>query len=215
MNYTVQTAEQKQTTKPKIAYQIRESLYLNITNECSNECYFCVRFKTDYVRGHNLRLPKEPTLDEVIAELESAGDLTSYKEVVFCGYGEPTIRFDLMKEIAGYLKQKGVRRVRLNTNGHGNIINNRNIVPELVGLIDAVSISLNAENETIYTTICKPRFGKEAYHKVLEFITECKKYIPDVEVTVVGVPEIDVQKCKEIAKRLGVRFRFRELDKAG
>lgn len=195
----------------KIAYPIRNSLYLNITNRCTNECTFCVRYKTDFVKGHNLRLQKEPELEEILNELK---DAEKYKEVVFCGFGEPLIRLDLVKQICENLKTRDVS-VRIDTNGHGNLIHKRNILPELKGLVDSISISLNVENEEKYFNICRPSFGKETYTKVIEFIKEAKKYIPEVNVSVVNMPEIDIEKCKTIARELGVGFRLRGYDEVG
>lgn len=195
----------------KIAYPIRNSLYLNITNRCTNECTFCVRYKTDFVKGHNLRLQKEPELEEIMNELRNA---EKYKEVVFCGFGEPLIRLNLVKQICKNLKTRNVS-VRIDTNGHGNLIHKRNILPELKGLVDAMSISLNAENEEKYFNICRPSFGKETHTKVIEFIKEAKKYIHEVNISVVGLPEVDIEKCKSIARELGVGFRLREYDEVG
>ncbi|MCX7918602.1 MAG: YchF/TatD family DNA exonuclease [bacterium] len=197
--------------EPKIAYPIRNSLYLNITNRCTNQCYFCVRFYTDYVMGHNLRLKIEPTTEEIIAAI---GDPKQYEEVVFCGYGEPTLRLDVMKTVARWLKEQGVK-VRLDTNGHGNLIHQRNIVPELVGLIDSVSISLDAENQEQYMKICKPQFGEPTFQAVIDFIKECKKLLPEVSVTVVGVPEVSEINCRKLADTLGVKFRFRVYNEVG
>ncbi|NIN00883.1 MAG: YchF/TatD family DNA exonuclease [candidate division Zixibacteria bacterium] len=196
---------------PKIAYPIRDSLYLNITNRCSNDCVFCVRNHTDFVKGHNLRLHHEPAYDGVI---DSIDGLEKYREVVFCGYGEPTIRLDLLKDVARYLKSKNVK-VRLNTNGQGDLIHKRNIVPELVGLIDVVSISLNAEEPGIYERLCKPRFGKNAFEQVIAFAKECKKLLPRTILTVLDMKEIDLEKCEMISKGLGVEFRIRRYRKVG
>lgn len=195
---------------PKIAYPIRDSLYLNITNRCSNDCVFCVRNHTDFVKGHNLRLDHEPTYDEVI---ESINHLDRYREVVFCGYGEPTIRLDLLKEVARYLKDRGAE-VRLNTNGQGNIIRRRNIVPELVGLVDTASISLNAEDGGKYETLCRPRFGEKAFGQVIAFARECQRLLPRTVLTALNMPEIDLKKCEKIAKELEMEFRIRHYSKA-
>lgn len=194
---------------PKIAYPIRDSLYLNVTNRCSNDCVFCVRNHTDFVKGHNLRLDHEPTTEEVIQSIDR---LNRYREVVFCGYGEPTVRLDLLKEVARYLKDSGAE-VRLNTNGQGNIIHKRNIVPELVGLIDAASISLNAEDGDKYGTLCRPRFGEKAFGQVIAFAKECKRLLPRTVLTALNMPEIDLKKCEKIAKELGVEFRIRHYTK--
>jgi TatD DNase family protein len=195
---------------PKIAYPIRDSLYLNITNRCSNDCIFCVRNHTDFVKGHNLRLDHEPADEEVI---QSIDHLNRYREVVFCGYGEPTVRLDLLKEVARYLKDRGAE-VRLNTNGQGNIIHKRNIVPELVGLIDTASISLNAEDGGKYEMLCRPRFGEKAFGQVIAFAKECKRLLPRTVLTALNMPEIDLKKCEKIAKELEVEFRIRHYSKS-
>lgn len=193
-----------------IAYKIRDNLYLNITNRCTNECSFCVRFHTDYVKGHNLRLKKEPSESELI---EAIGNPVQYKEIVFCGYGEPLLRLDIVKSVSSYIKQKS-GYVRINTNGHGNIIHKRNILPELHGLIDSISVSLNAHNEETYNRLCMPAF-KNAYNETINFIKEAKKHIPIVQITVVEVNGVDIEKCKKIADELGVTLRIRSLDVVG
>jgi len=194
----------------EITYKIRNSLYLNITNRCTNRCGFCIRFQSDYVKGHNLRLSHEPTEEELKEAIEAP---SKYKEIVFCGYGEPTLRLDVIKNIAQWVKQQG-GQVRINTNGHGNLIHGRNILPELKGLIDSISISLDAHDEETYNTICKPTY-KNAYPEVLRFIRESKKFIPDVQVTVVNLPVVDIERCRSIAEDLGVGFRVRKLDVVG
>ena len=195
----------------QVAYPIRDSLYLNITNQCSNACVFCVRNYTDFVKGHNLRLNQEPTLNEVINALQQ---LEKYREVVFCGYGEPTIRLDLLKDVARYLKSKKMQ-VRLNTNGQGNLIHGRNIVPELVGLIDVVSVSLNVDESIKYDRLCKSNFGENIFDKVIAFIRECKKFLPKTVITVLDMPEVDLEKCERIAEELGVEFRIRHYNVVG
>ncbi|MCS7215090.1 MAG: YchF/TatD family DNA exonuclease [Thermodesulfovibrio sp.] len=196
--------------KGEIAYKIRNSLYLNVTNRCTNVCKFCIRFHTDYVKGHNLRLEREPSAKELI---EAIGDPKKYKEIVFCGYGEPFLRLDLIKEVAKWVKENG-GYVRVNTNGHGNMIHNRKILPELAGLIDAVSISLNAHDKETYNKICNP-FKPDAYEEVIEFIKDAKKYIPSVQITVVDLKEVDIKKCEEIASSLDVKIKIRHLDEVG
>ncbi|MCX5657179.1 MAG: YchF/TatD family DNA exonuclease [Candidatus Omnitrophica bacterium] len=196
----------------EIAYSIRDSLYLNITNRCTNSCSFCVRFFTDYVKGHNLRLKNEPSAAEIIARL---GDVSKSREVVFCGYGEPLLRLDVVKEVAKFLKEKSIR-VRINTNGHGNLIHERNIVPELKGLIDEVSVSLNVDTEVNYNKFCRPQFDPGTFGKIKEFILECKKYIPLVSVTFMDLAGIDLKECERTAKNeLGVNFRIRKLHQVG
>ena len=195
----------------QVAYPIRDSLYLNITNRCSNACVFCVRNYTDFVKGHNLRLNQEPTFSEVISAMDG---LEKYREVVFCGYGEPTIRLDLLKEVARYLKSKNVQ-VRLNTNGQGNLINRRNIVAELVGLIDVVSVSLNVDNGEKYDRLCKSKFGENTFEKVIDFMKECRKRQLKTIITVLDIPEVDLKRCEKIAGELGVELRVRHYNVVG
>lgn len=194
----------------EIAYKIRNNLYLNITNRCTNRCGFCVRFQTDYVKGHNLRLKKEPTVKEII---NAIGDPSSYDEVVFCGLGEPLLRFDVVKAVARWIKERG-GKVRINTNGHGNLINKRDILPELSGIVDSLSISLDAEDKDKYDKICKPVF-KNAFEGVIAFIKEAKDLIPDVSLTVVDIPEIEIERCRRLAEELGVRLRVRRFNIVG
>jgi len=195
----------------RIAYPIRHSLYLNITNRCSNACVFCVRNYTDFVKGHNLRLDHEPTYQEVISSLHH---LERYREVVFCGYGEPTIRLDLLKDVARFLKSKNAV-VRLNTNGQGNLIHRRNIVPELSGLIDVASVSLNVDDTEKYDRLCRSRFGENIFEKVIEFAGECKKLLPRTVLTVLDMPEVDLKRCEKIARELGVELRVRHYNQVG
>ncbi len=194
-----------------IAYPIRHSLYLNITNRCTNACTFCIRQKTDFIKGHNLRLNREPDYQEVISAI---GDPARYQEVVFCGYGEPLLRLDLVKQVAAWLKEQGAR-VRLNTNGQGNLIHGRNVVPELAGLIDEVSVSLNAPDQETYDRICPSRFGDKAFAEVLAFIEECKKAGVKTAFTVLDMPGVDLAACRDLAERLGVGIRIRHYDVVG
>lgn len=194
-----------------VAYPIRNSLYLNITNRCSAACTFCVRYRTDFVKGHNLRLTKEPSIEEIVSLI---GDPKRYAEVVFCGYGEPLLRLDVVKAVSAQVKQRG-GRVRIDTNGHANLIHNRNVLPELAGLVDAVSISLNAQNAELYNKIANPQFGIKTYDAVKDFIYKAKEYIPDVTVTVVSLPEVDVEACRRIADNLGAKLRVRDYNVVG
>ena len=198
-----------------IAYQIRNSLYLNITTRCTNSCVFCARLTNPIVQGYSLKLDREPTAEEVWKAID---DPKKYDEVVFCGYGEPTLRLDVVKEVGKKLKAAGAR-VRLNTNGHGNVINKRNILPELAGLIDEVSVSLNADSSAAYDKICVPlpSFQNRIYDKVLEFIEEAKKYVPKVQATIVTHQGgVDEKRCEDIAKtQFEVNYRPRHLNIVG
>lgn len=189
-------------------YQIGKALYVNVTNRCNASCVFCDREGYASVVGYNLRMSKsqEPSAKVYIQEI---GDPKKYSEVVFCGFGEPTIRLDIIKEVARYVKENG-GKTRLNTNGHGNFINKRNILPELKGLIDSISISLNSADPEQYAKLMK--VDKSLFYEMVDFTKEAKKYIDDVIVTIVNLREVDEQKARKFAeKELGVRFREREL----
>jgi len=186
-------------------------LYINLTNRCSNMCSFCMRESHPIVKGHNLKLKREPTFEEVISDI---GDTGGYDEVVFCGYGEPTERLDVLIAVARYLKSKG-KRIRLDTNGLGDLINGRPIISELKGLIDTICISLNAENAEKYEKICKPVFKDRAYPALIQFIKDASNVVPNVKVSIVDMSDIDVEKCKKIAEELGVEFRVRKYNALG
>ena len=196
--------------KGEIAYRIRDSLYLNITNKCTNKCGFCVKFRTSYVKGHNLRLEREPTALQIIKAIK---DPKGYREIVFCGIGEPLLRLDVVMKVAAWIKENG-GRVRINTNGHGNLIHGKNILPELRGVVDSLSISLDAEDAAKYEKVCRPMI-KGAFNGIVDFIKESIKYIPDVKITVVKIPEIDIGKCRTLAAELGVTLRVRSFNEVG
>ena len=194
------------------AYQIRDSLYLNVTYRCTNRCNFCTRDVSDYVQGYDLRLDKEPTYDELILAM---GNVAKYREVVFCGFGEPTLRLGTIKQIGSYVKNKGVR-VRLTTNGEANLIYGRKIAPELAGSVDRVSVSLNSPDSQTYMHLCRPVFGDDTYGAILDFITECKEAGLEVEITCLDVVgEEGVEKCRRIAEERGAEFRLRHLHVVG
>ncbi|MCL4514567.1 MAG: TatD family nuclease-associated radical SAM protein [Firmicutes bacterium] len=192
-----------------IAYQLGDSLYVNVTNRCTNNCTFCIRRTSSGVGGYNLWLQEEPSVEEM---LEAIGDPGRFKEVVFCGYGEPLMRVDEVIQAARALKEKYRIPIRIDTNGQANLIHGRNVVPELAGLVDTISISLNAENAEKYQSVSHSRYGAAAYQAVLDFAREGKKYIPRVVLTVVDVPEVDIEASRRIAGDLGVELRVRHYD---
>lgn len=192
---------------PQIAYQIRNSLYLNITNKCTLACTFCPKCLDYEVKGHYLKLQREPNIEEIF---QAVGQPEGYDEVVFCGYGEPTRRLELLKLIALRMKEKGAKKVRLNTDGLANLIYGRNVAEELKGLIDAVSISLNAPDAKTYAKICPSVHGGKAYDEVKNFVLECKRFIPEVVVSGVNLPGLSIEAIKRVADELGVEFRIRE-----
>jgi TatD DNase family protein len=196
----------------KIVYPIRNSLYLNITNRCSNHCTFCAKNASYIVKGHDLQLAREPSAEELI---RAVGNPQRYQEIVFCGFGEPLLRLDTVKAVAAELKKKGAR-VRIDTDGQANLVYGRNILPELKGLVDAISVSLNAENAEKYQRLCRSPFGEEGFRGLLDFIREAKKFIPEVVATIVEMPGVDVEACRRLAEdELGVKFKRRVYDEVG
>ncbi|MFQ5956743.1 MAG: TatD family hydrolase [Candidatus Brocadiales bacterium] len=193
----------------KIAYKIRNSLYLNITNCCPNSCSFCPREDSPYVKGHYLGLDEEPSSQEIINTIEKMEDVKRYDEVVFCGYGEPTERLDVIETVAKYLREKGAKKIRLNTNGQGDLLNSRSTSKVLEGLIDSVCISLNSANSEDYKKLCSPKYGNRTYSALLNFARTAREKFPEVTLSVVDVPGLDTEACKQIACELGVGFRIR------
>lgn len=196
--------------KPSTVYWLGDNLYLNITNRCSNRCIFCFRNFKRGVGDFMLWLGAEPSFEEVTKEIEQAMRTRTWKEVVFCGFGEPTERLDLLLEVAQWTKRRyGNVAIRVNTNGHGYMHNaGRDVVEKLkTAGVNKVSVSLNAHDEETYDEVCKPAFAG-AYAAVLKFIEKAKGKL-DVDVTAVTTPEVDLHKVEELAKRMGVKFRLR------
>ncbi|NNG27015.1 MAG: YchF/TatD family DNA exonuclease [Ignavibacteriaceae bacterium] len=188
-------------------YQIADSLYINVTNRCNAHCSFCTRKEDPVIHGYNLGMEKseEPEAEVYIGEI---GDPAKYKEIVFCGYGEPTIRWDVIKEVAKAVKEKG-GRTRLNTNGHGNHINKRDITPEFKNLIDVVSVSLNTFDPRQYAKIMGLDTG--LYNEMINFTRQAKQFAEKVVMSIVTIDEIDIEKARKIAEdKMGVEFRVRE-----
>ena len=198
--------------KPRTVYWLDDKLYLNITNKCSNECIFCFRRFKCGVGDFTLKLSAEPSFEQIAAEVKEAMRRKAWREVVFCGFGEPTERLDLLLEVARWIRKNHGKSlvIRVNTNGHGYAINSgRDVAAELRAAgVDRVSVSLNAGDEETYNEVCKPNFAG-AYAAVLEFIDKAKPVL-DVEVTAVTTPEVDVHKVEALAKQMGVKFRLRQ-----
>jgi TatD family-associated radical SAM protein len=201
-----------QDDKPKTVYWLDNTLYLNITNDCSNSCYFCLKRYRRGGGGLNLKLTKEPSIAQITAELSEVLDTRSWDGLVFCGFGEPTERLDVLLEVARWVRQHYGRmlQIRLDTNGHGYALNpGRDVAAELKAAgVDKVSVSLNAGDRETYMEICKPTFP-DAYEAVLDFIRKAKLVL-DVEVTAVRLPEVDLAKTQAVAKSLGVQSKVRE-----
>ena len=193
--------------KPPLSftYQIRNSLYINVTNRCNADCIFCDRKGEAVISGYNLKMDKsqEPPAEKYIEEI---GDPKKYDEIVFCGYGEPTIRWEVVKEVAKYVKEhRG--KTRLNTDGHGNFINKRDITPELKDLIDTVSISLNSTDPQQYAKLM--RVDPKLHQEMLDFAKKAKQYAK-VVMTIVGMNDVDTEKAKKfVTEELEVEFRER------
>ena len=195
-----------------IAYEVGDGLYLNLTNRCSCDCLFCLRGNQETVGEGNgsLWLAREPTWGE-IADALAARDLSRYGEIVFCGFGEPTERLDVLLRAARVVKARATgKSVRVNTNGHASLLAGRDVTPELRGLVDVLSISLNYPTASAYVENCRPQFGEAAWEGLMDFAHQAKTYVPEVILTVVDVisPE-DIESCRRIAERLGVKFRVR------
>jgi TatD DNase family protein len=194
-----------QVGEPRITYTLKNALYINPTIRCDADCVFCDRKGDAIIKGHNLRIEREPSADEIIREI---GDPTRFDEIVFCGYGEPTIRLDLVKEVSRWIKAHG-GKTRLNTDGHGSVINKRNIVPELVGLLDAVSISLNSTDARQYGELMRID-GDRFFPAMVEFAKECVKLLPRVVMTVVDIDEVDKEEARTLVeKEIGATFQIR------
>ncbi len=205
-----------------LVYFLGQKAYINITNACTNACRFCVRDIKDDVKGANLWLDVQNVkADDVIEQIKnSAQKVLEGGEIIFCGYGEPLIKFEEVKKICQYIRKEMPKlKIRINTNGHGNFVNKKNIVPELKELVDSISISLNAQNEDLYNRLSQPKF-EGAYQAMLDFAQECTKCGIDTTMSVVSKfredeYELDLKKCEEIAKNTGAKFRNREWIKEG
>ena len=197
----------------QIAYPIRNSLYLNITDRCTLECRFCPKHTAQgpVVHEYDLSLDHRPEVEEIISAI---GDPSNYEEIVFCGFGEPTLRLKVLLEVARWIKQRG-GKVRINTDGLASLVNKRNVLPEMQGLVDSLSVSLNAQNEEVYVRHCQPALPG-SWQALLDFLAEAPKYIPKVTATAIdGLEGVDIQACEKLAAERGVAFRRRELDKVG
>ena len=195
-----------------VLYDYASGLYANLTNRCPCRCEFCIRNMTDSLGdADSLWLKREPTVEEV-KEMLGEWDLSKYTELVFCGYGEPMERLEDVLQLCWYVKETTHLKTRINTNGLSDLLHGRRTAPELSGLVDAISISLNAPSAEKYDRLCHPKFGLEAWPAILRFTEEVKRYVPDVTMSVVGgtIPEEDVEVCRQIAQtKLGVKFRVR------
>lgn len=206
-------SHRQQQEEPVLAYELHGNLYLNITYHCTLRCAFCPKFQGSWeVQNYDLLLTREPDADEVLA---AAGDPARYKEIVFCGLGEPTLRLDTLLAVAEKLKAQGARHIRLNTDGLANLVYGRDVTPELAQWVDSVSISLNAQDEATYNRHTRPK-REGAFQGMLDFARAAKASGIAVTLTAInGLEGVDIAACEEIARQLGVTFRRRELDVVG
>lgn len=194
-----------------ITYPVKNGIYVNMTNRCPCSCTFCLRHNGEGIFGSDsLWLEREPSIQEICESIDS-WELTQYSEVVFCGYGEPTERLDDLLKVAEHIKSKSNIKIRINTNGLSDLIWNERTAPKLKGLIDTVSISLNATNKEDYFKIVRPKFGIDSYDAMLWFTKDCTDYVPNVIMTVVDVVTTKKEQnlCREICESVGATLRIR------
>lgn len=203
----------KSKRKDTYLYALDGNLYVNLTNKCSNGCDFCVRNERDSYYGHYLWLQHgDPTADKVMAVATSGqvGSLAQYKEVVFCGFGEPTYKMSEMLQLCDFFHARGLK-TRLNTNGQGNLINKRDITPDLKDKIDLVNVSLNASCAEKYQPICRSQFGESAFAAIVEFAKLCRKNGVNCRFSIVDcIGEEEVEACKRLAESVKVPLYIRK-----
>ena len=212
ITYIIRKEECNMKKGMTILYKVHNNLYVNLTNRCPCACTFCLRQNMDTVThdDQTLWLEHEPTVEEVKAEFAKI-DLSEYEEVVFCGYGEPTERLDALLEIAKFVKENYQKPIRINTNGLANLIWKKDVTPELKGLVDTISISLNTPNADRYHELVRSKFGDQSFDAMLAFAKEATQYVPHVVLTTVDTTltkEEEVQ-CRKICEDLGVTYRIR------
>ena len=192
-------------------YEAYNNLYINLTNKCTCNCDFCVRNQQDGIGEDTLWLKKEPSSQDIMEQLEHY-DVASHRQIVFCGYGEPTMKLDVLVETAKLIKEKHDKPIRINTNGQANLYYKEDITPKFAGLVDKVSISLNHSSAEEYDKICHSIYGLDAFQGLLDFAQKCKAHVPNVVLTIVDILPKGVQnECQKIADDIGVTLRIRKL----
>jgi radical SAM enzyme (TIGR04100 family) len=203
--------------KMEILYKVHNNLYVNLTNRCPYSCTFCLRQSMNKVgESDSLWLEHEPTAQEVIQEFDK-WNMDELNEVVFCGFGEPTEAFDVLKEVAKFVKSKFNKPIRVNTNGAGSLINGRDIAPEFKGLVDTVSISLNDPDAKKYNELVRSKFGEKSFDEMIKFAKECTKYVPNVVMTTVDttITHEEEEQCRKICEEIGATYRIRPWEGEG
>lgn len=194
-----------------ILYEVHDNLYVNLTNKCPCACTFCLRQTRDHMENSDvLWLEREPSVEEIKAEF-SKFDMKKYKELVFCGFGEPLTRLDAMLEVAAFVKENYHMPTRVNTNGLADLIYGEPTAHKLAGLIDTVSISLNTPNKERYYELTRSKFGIDSFDAMLAYAGECRKYVSKVVMTTVDttLTKEEEAQCREICENLGVTYRIR------
>lgn len=190
----------------QVAYALHGNCYINVTNRCTLNCAFCPKAAGDWiVEGYDMRLDHEPNIKEMLV---AAGNPRFYREIVFCGLGEPTLRLYTVLEAAHLLRRKGAW-IRINTDGLANLVYGRDVTPDLEGNVQALSIALNAQDETVYNRLCRPP-SPGAYRSLLDFTRRARDFVPGITLTALdGIADVDLAACEHIAQDLGVKFRRR------
>lgn len=194
-----------------ILYEVHDNIYVNLTNKCPCACTFCLRQTRDHMEDSDVLWLEHDVTEEELIHAFKTTDLSKYREVVFCGFGEPTEALPVLLAGAKFVKENFQKPIRINTNGLGNLIYNRDITPELEGLVDTISISLNTPNAEEYHRLVRSRFGDQSFDAMLDFAEKCTKHIPNVVMTTVDttISHEEEEECRKICEKLGVTYRIR------
>ena len=194
-----------------IFYEVHNNLYVNLTNKCPCSCRFCLRQNRDHMEeSDSLWLEHEPTFEEAKEALKDF-DVDKYEEIVFCGFGEPSEAIDVLLKLAEYIKKNYNKKIRINTNGLGNLINKKDITPLMEGLIDILSISLNTPDKKRYYEIVRPVFGEDSFDAMIDFAKKACRYVPTVVMSTVDttISKEEEERCRRICESIGAVYRIR------
>lgn len=197
-----------------ILYEVYDNIYVNLTNKCPCACTFCLRQTRDHMENSDVLWLEHDTTKEELAHAFETTDISGYREVVFCGFGEPTESLEVLLFGAKYVKDHYDKPVRINTNGLGNLIHGEDITPRFAGLVDTISISLNTPNAEEYHRLVRSKFGDQSFEAMLDFARKCKKYIPRVVMTTVSttITHEEEEQCRKICREIGADYRIRPLE---
>lgn len=198
-----------------IIYIFEGSPYFNITNKCPCSCVFCIRDKKDVVGdAKKMWHDKQPNFEDVKSAIDAL-DWSKYDHAVFCGYGEPTNELELLLKSAEYIKEKHPDiKLRLNTNGLSDLINQKPTAELICKFFDAVSISLNETTSEKYDKITRNIYPGKAFDAMLKFTKDCVKYCKDVRMTVVDlISKQEIEQSRNVCESTGARFVVRKFVK--